>query len=472
MTAAAFLDDVRAVFGEGARIVPRKGVDVSAGRQAEHRLVRGSKLSTAHIEAWNEVAEHYLSLNTREPVFEAPDETDTGKYLTVMCEPWRAIEHTPEGLAFTPLNAERAPYRVTRTVETLTKWEPPLQEGDRWTEAMSPRGAKGIESSALYLARMKRGYTTFLTLTLTTEQRAQLAAWDEEKEGTPGRESIGSMVRGFLNTIKERYKKGIYFAPHYMRAGKQQRGGKDAWTKSAAWTPVKLNTGFHMRAHGKPFAYCWVAENPKNKAGQDNPHIHIMLNWSVKKTQFHAWARWIEKSWGRGYAKLERLRKPESAGAYMAKAARYVTKGSDGTQGKVRGNRFFISSNARAPKPRLVAVLSGAWESLRDAFHLGQAAAMARKGRGEKPLAWFTEHAFGVNNRTDYLNIMQALKNDGMPIKHAPMGYLVARFTRHASAIVERWAGMIGHAWLDLPAPLEYSGQLTIDDMEAIDSYY
>jgi len=101
---------------------------------------------------------------------------------------------------------------------------------------------------------------------------------------------------------------------------------------------------------GKDFHYCWVVEVPKNEQGEDNPHIHMLMNWSVEFKDFKAWASRIEGLWSHGYFHLEHINDPEAAGAYMAKAAGYMTKaeGAD-DQGKVSGNRYAISTAARAP---------------------------------------------------------------------------------------------------------------------------
>ena len=96
--------------------------------------------------------------------------------------------------------------------------------------------------------------------------------------------------------------------------------------------------------------YCWVFEMPKNAAGEDNPHIHFMMDWRVDHRFFAAWAARLEGLWGGGYFHLEKIKEPACAGAYMAKSAGYLTKGaSDEGQGVITGNRYGISAGARAP---------------------------------------------------------------------------------------------------------------------------
>lgn len=107
----------------------------------------------------------------------------------------------------------------------------------------------------------------------------------------------------------------------------------------------------------EPLRYCWAAENPKNDKGQDNPHIHVNIDWDVPLGAFRDWAARLESIWGQGFANLQRLRDPAAAGAYLLKAAKYLSKGAEEGQGWIIGNRYFVSSTARAPKFQSVAVL-------------------------------------------------------------------------------------------------------------------
>jgi hypothetical protein len=119
-----------------------------------------------------------------------------------------------------------------------------------------------------------------------------------------------------------------------------QRG----WICNAPSGQVKVPGNDHK------LKYCWVAENPKNKDGEDNPHLHVLMSWQVPYALFHSWAKRVEGIWGQGFACLEKIKDPISAGAYMAKAADYITKSSGKSdQGKINGNRYGISIDARAP---------------------------------------------------------------------------------------------------------------------------
>lgn len=99
-----------------------------------------------------------------------------------------------------------------------------------------------------------------------------------------------------------------------------------------------------------PLDYMWVAEMPDNDQGEKNPHVHVLMRWKVEKPVFRAWAERLEMLWGHGFAKLERIKNPAAASNYLLKAVGYLTKGSASEQGEIRGNRYGISSSARAPK--------------------------------------------------------------------------------------------------------------------------
>ena len=106
----------------------------------------------------------------------------------------------------------------------------------------------------------------------------------------------------------------------------------------------------------EPLDYLWVAENPDRideETGEvlgENPHLHVLMRWRVDYRHFQAWAKRLERLWGQGMAHLEKLKDPAKAGGYVAKAAGYLSKSQGKTdQGEIRGNRYGISSRARAP---------------------------------------------------------------------------------------------------------------------------
>jgi len=89
------------------------------------------------------------------------------------------------------------------------------------------------------------------------------------------------------------------------------------------------------------FAYIWVAENPRD----ENPHVHLLTNYRVPRSEFEEFCAWVESLWGHGWVPVERIKKPESAGRYILKAVKYALKGDSSEQGTIRGNRYGISRN-------------------------------------------------------------------------------------------------------------------------------
>lgn len=373
------------------------------------------------------------------------DLAKSGHCLSIECEAWRGIERTREGAPFTPLRPERARYRATAYSETLGKSKPPVNYGDRWTRTLSARGQKAIKDSSEYLGRVGLGYQAFVTLTLTAEQRAELDRWDYElKRGDDERRTLGALAGDWINVLQQRYRNGQTFAGHYRRHGKQRKGGGyraqgstwrgyvEAPTKSAPWTPITWQPEFKLPARGRAFQFTWVAEAPTNADGKRNPHIHVLTNWTVKAHQFHAWARWIEAAWGKGFAKIEKIRKPRAAGAYLLKAAGYLTKGGKGEQGEIRGNRYSVGERARAPRARTVGRY---WsEVIRDIIGLGHQA-----GRENWPPGlWFHRHGFGAENRAAWGRLWTALKADGVTLGKIPIGLYAAKLANAAGDLYRR----------------------------------
>ncbi|MEW8487252.1 MAG: hypothetical protein AB2705_18905 [Candidatus Thiodiazotropha sp.] len=431
-------------------------------------LVRGSKSSTPKFDEWeidviNDLAstaskadkEHQVidyEIDDSAPIPEYKDQysdlecnlDERGQRLIITCESWRGIEYTEEGNPYTPLIPERATWKAVVTTDTLSKGKPPEQWGDRWTERLSARGKRAIEDSAKYQHTLRQGYRTFLTLTFNPEWRSQIEKWDQmDRQSQNGeRKTIGNLVTEFINTLQQRHRNGRTFGDHYRRAGKQQRGGGyqangshyrgrvQAATSSDRWTPIKRREGFRIGGSGRPFQFVWVIENPTNEYGERNPHVHILMNWHVKLDQFHAWSMWIEKTWGKGFAKLERIKKPAAAAHYMAKAANYLTKGAEGAQGLVRGNRYSVGADARAPKARLVGIY---WsDMIRDVISTGMEAGREIWPRG----LWFHRHGFGVNCREIWKRLMKVLKEDGVNLKPALKNLHAARFSNVAIRVL------------------------------------
>ncbi len=190
--------------------------------------------------------------------------------------------------------------------------QPPEQAGQRISELLSHRGARKIADSCEYMHQTQGGYKTFVTGTFTPEVRESIAKGDT---------TIQREVSRTLNSLQKMYQRG--------------------WTTKA---------GERVEGHSQGLPYCWVVEVPKNEDGEDNPHIHMLLGWRVEYKYFSEWSARIESIWGNGYFHLEKIKDSTCAGAYMAKAAGYLSKAQDtDTQGEVTGNRYGISAVARAP---------------------------------------------------------------------------------------------------------------------------
>jgi hypothetical protein len=202
-------------------------------------------------------------------------------------------------------------YRIRTRVET-SLLSPPLSEGARYSDMLSSRGARKITESCYYMANKQDGYKTFVTGTFEQKIRQEIQN---------GQTTIQREVSRTMNSMQKMFQRG--------------------WTDSA---------GNRICGHDEPLAYCWVVEIPKNDKGEENPHVHMMLNWRVDRQIFDDWSSHIESLWGNGFFHLEKIKDPLCAGSYMAKAAGYITKGSkQNNQGLVKGNRYGISKTARAP---------------------------------------------------------------------------------------------------------------------------
>lgn len=218
-------------------------------------------------------------------------------------------------------------WRIRTSVQTSRAGSLQPPEGERVSECLSDRAARALADSCEYVGRCKGGYRTFMTLTFDEQHRAAIAA---------GEETIQENVSRFFDGLQRMWQRGwlAQFDQHGMRF---YQAGRDGLVEGE-------------EAHSGDLLYCWVIENPKNADGEDNPHVHLMLNWRVKYRLFPAWARRIETLWGCGFAHIEKIRDAHAAGGYLLKALGYMAKSQDNnTQGIVTGNRYNMSRGARAP---------------------------------------------------------------------------------------------------------------------------
>lgn len=222
-------------------------------------------------------------------------------------------------------------YRIRTKTELANSSKPPEQSGKRTTKTLSLSGARAISDACYYVASDKNrgGFSTFLTLTLDDPARKRVAS---------GETTVQNEMSRFFDAIQKTYQRGWVHTFENKNNVECKKGASQQGVE------------YRCEGHEDKLDYVWVVENPKNEDGEDNPHAHIMLRWRVPFSHFGAWAERIESIWGQGFAKLEKIKEPEKAGSYIAKAAGYMTKGSASDQGEVRGNRYGMSKTARAPE--------------------------------------------------------------------------------------------------------------------------
>ncbi|WP_341937191.1 hypothetical protein [Marinimicrobium sp. C2-29] len=357
----------------------------AARSEATHRLVKASKCPTKaqrqFERAYKRQKFQYESLKLQHCEPKPPEPSEVEKRAQI----------TPTGqtgcatiVEFREWSDE---WRIRTQAETANN-VPPQVDGERISEMLSQRGAKKIAESCEYMSAQKGGYKTFVTGTFNDETRARIAA---------GETTIQGEVSRCMDAMQKMYRRGWTMPDgtrvdpvckttltrdnKTMLAGKmvvsktiikaegpfsritprynKKTGAVIGWTKPNKTMLVgdivtrEYNAGpcspvTFKAAEG--LAYSWVVEVPTNENGEENPHVHMLLGWQVPYKQFESWAERIERIWGNGYFHLEKIKDCTCAGAYMAKAAGYMTKaeGSD-SQGKVRGNRYGISEPARAP---------------------------------------------------------------------------------------------------------------------------
>lgn len=270
-------------------------------------------------------------------------------------------------------------FRIRTKVEQAITSLPPEQAGPRYTRALSLEGARKISESCRYMALKHQGFSTFLTLTLDDAARCRVeirvnhgpCTELEYKPATKTRRAHYLPKVTHLEGLTARYDKNRPRRVRWIKDGhchdmtfqtvqKELSRFWDAANKlyQRGWVEEIEGKEHRGQPHDETLQYCWVVENPKNERGGDNPHIHVLMKWRVPYRDFQAWAKRIEKVWGQGTGHLEKIKEPEKAGSYMAKAAGYLTKGENGgsDQGLVRGNRYGISRDARAPDWECVGV--------------------------------------------------------------------------------------------------------------------
>lgn len=252
-------------------------------------------------------------------------------------------------------------YRIRTKTDLACSSTPPEQSGKRTTKQLSLSGAKSISDSCYFVAsdKARGGFSTFLTLTFDDAARARVKVIENSGPCTEFeytkygiKPTVTRLEAGFDQTFQTIQKELSRFFDAIQKT--YQRGWVHTYQNENGSECKKgaSQTGVEYRCEGNAdkLDYVWVVENPKNEDGHDNPHAHIMLRWRVPFSHFGAWAERLESIWGQGFATLEKIKEPEKAGSYIAKAAGYMTKGSGTDQGEIRGNRYGMSKTARAPE--------------------------------------------------------------------------------------------------------------------------
>jgi len=134
----------------------------------------------------------------------------------------------------------------------------------------------------------------------------------------------------------------------------------------------------------------------------------------------------------------------------------------------VRGNRYSISRDARAPRRRLVGWFSQ--DRIREALRMA-----AEKPRHEIPKGlWFTRHAFGARDAHQWRRLWRALHADGIRPERVDRldDVLRRRAAIAAEAVIDRMAGLYRAAFGALVKVGEAAyGGLTLAEFEAATGY-
>ncbi|PMO52561.1 hypothetical protein [Vibrio splendidus] len=265
-------------------------------------------------------------------------------------------------------------YRAQVISQTPVGNAPDANFGERYTDKLTKRSVSKIFESGAYVAQCHDGFTTFITLTFSREQRFALFAALVEAEGRPYTpiefvRDEGSIVHGKdgaftllpekpFNIVKTAETTMGREVSRFLDGCKKmyQRGWEtESGDKVAANYKAKLSE-FGPDRERSDFHYVWVAECPPSKdsetkeiIGEPNPHIHLIMRWSVEPVYFRDWAKRLEALWGKGMAHIEWIKQPKAASTYLIKALGYAAKGENADQGLIRGNRYNIARCSRAP---------------------------------------------------------------------------------------------------------------------------
>lgn len=265
-------------------------------------------------------------------------------------------------------------YRAQLVTQTPSSNAPDANTGTRFTEKLTPSSVSKVFESGAYVAQCHDGFSAFITLTFNEAQRLAIFGGmtlgdDENGPHSPVEfkrdcgqivyakdapytqlpnqpfqviksidTTMGKEVSRFLSGAKKMYQRG-------WATSEGEKISAHYKAKSSQFGPDREKADFH---------YLWVAECPPNENGEPNPHVHLIMRWTVEPEYFQEWAKRLENLWGHGIAHIERIRHPKAASSYLIKAIGYAAKGANAEQGLIKGNRYNISKCSRAP----------AWETL------------------------------------------------------------------------------------------------------------
>lgn len=236
---------------------------------------------------------------------------------------------------------------------------PPRQDGRRASVALTPRAMTQLAEAVEWCHATRRPMTTFLTLTFDAATRDALEA---------GETTIQREVARFMDAANVMRRRGYYADRRAWGEDLDPRStGRhvaSAWPRERVRFRPSDDEPKPLRHDGPPASqwpravgplrYVWVAEAPTNEEGERNPHVHVLMRWQTSHARFLSWVGALERAWGRGFAHTERIKEARAAGTYLIKAVGYLTKGGRpaeaGDQGPIEGNRYGISSTARAPQ--------------------------------------------------------------------------------------------------------------------------
>ncbi|MBD1572060.1 hypothetical protein HC725_02045 [Vibrio sp. S17_S38] len=341
----------------------------------DYRLVQGRKSPTRNNRAKKDrISQRLRILNNARRGVTVLDSTEVFDNFQGMYE--LAEQHTPQILPPKGLIAKNTPdvspvslqlmerkwcnqFKAQLIVQTPPSAAPEPNTGTRYTEKLTGRSVGRIFEAAAYVSTLHGGFTTFVTLTFTPKQRARIFGGMVESSDVIGAytpvefkydklskkwnviktldTSLGKETSRFLDAAKKIYQRG-WIASHTIKTT----------DKGHLYCDLD-NVKVEGQGKESDFHYIWVAESPANEDGEPNPHVHLLLNWTVEPELFSAWSQRLESVWGHGFANIQRIKQPKAAGTYIIKAVGYAAKGDNLEQGLIKGNRYSIARCSRAP---------------------------------------------------------------------------------------------------------------------------